>query len=195
MPYRLVAFRAGLVQVAVTGHIETDDIVAIREEGELMLRHIVEPFDTIVDATEFTGLNPMALAELRSLPIPPHVRAVAVILGGWQLLASKALPSIDGLVFVGSVEEAHIALAETPALALPRAEMSGAPTPAAADDPLPQVRRLPTRPLPAAHRPAPHRPTSHQRAERRGGLLSGLTGQISRLSRGLERLGGSRPGR
>ena len=30
-------------------------------------------------------------------PTPPTLRAVAVVLKGWQLLASKALPRIDGL--------------------------------------------------------------------------------------------------
>lgn len=123
MPYRLIHFSPGLVQIEVSGHIETADVEMMLDEGELMLRHVVEPFDTIVDATHFTGLNPLALTRLRALPLPPQLNAVAVILGGWQLLASKALPRIDGLHFVGSLEAAHEALAESPALAAPRAEL------------------------------------------------------------------------
>lgn len=193
MPYRLTHFSPGLVQVEVTGHIETGDVEAMREEGELALRHIVDPFDAIIDATGFTGLNPLALAQLRSLPLPPQVRAVAVVLGGWQLLASKALPRIDGLVFVGSVEDAHAALVDAPPLALTRAGGVASPEAARPDaqpvepqppaEPLPQIRRLPTRPLPAAHR------ATASGEGITGGILRSLAVGMNAVSERLERLG------
>jgi hypothetical protein len=204
MPYRLVEFAPGLVQVEVCGHIETDDVDAIRDEGELMLRHVVEPFDAIVDATGFTGLNPLALAGLQALPLPPQLRSVAVVLSGWQRLAARALPRVEGLAFVGSVEEARRVLPSMAPLAVGRAEpvaaeaplpepapvavAASAPEPAAAPapapEPLPQLRRLPTRPLPPAHR----RPAARPASGLAGSMLRGLAGQMNRVSRRLEQL-------
>jgi hypothetical protein len=181
MPYKLIHFSPGLVELEVTGHIGSEDVAAMRAEGETALRHATEPFDAIVDATGFTGLNPLALAELRELPTPPTLRAVAVVLKGWQLLASKALPRIEGMAFVGSVAEARATLPELSPLKLDRGEQTVAQAPPT-DAPLPQLRRLPARPLPAAHRwPAAHNDGA-------GSLLRGLAGRLNQVARQLEQL-------
>lgn len=181
MPYRLIHFSPGLVEVEISGHIDLDDVAGMRDEGELMLRHAVEPFDAIVDATAFTGLNPLALTQLRELPLPPNLRAVAVMLRGWQLLASKALPRIEGLAFVGSFDEARTTLPGLPALAIERQPQ---PAPEPLNDPLPQLRRLPPRPLPPAHR-LPH-PGNGQGLV--GAALREMTGQMHRIAQQLEQL-------
>lgn len=150
MPYRLTHFSPGRVRLEVTGHIDFADVEAMREESALSQRHLVEPFDAVIDASAVTGVNPLALLEMRGLPMPRQLRAVAVILGGVQLLAAKVIPSVDGLFFVGSLEEAEEALVDAPPLDLPRDEGPASSVDDAA--PLPRVRRLPTGPLPAAHR-------------------------------------------
>lgn len=183
MPYKLIHFSPGLVELEVSGHIDVEDVTAMRNEGETALRHATEPFDAIVDATGFSGLNPLALTQLRELPTPPTLRAVAVVLRGWQLLASKALPRIEGLAFVGSVAEARAALPELAPLKLDRSEQTVTQAPPAAE-PLPQLRRLPARPLPAAHR----RPPGQADGGVAAAVLRGLARQINRVSQRLDQL-------
>lgn len=147
MPYRLIHFSPGLVEVEVSGYIDLDEVNALRTESEIMRRHLVEPFDAVVDATEFTGLNPLVLPQLRELPVPAELRAVAVVLAGWLLVASRALPGVDGLIFAESTAEARAALAEAPPLAIDRS-----PAIALAFGAPPQIRRVAAPPLPPYHR-------------------------------------------
>lgn len=146
MPYRLTHFLPGRLQLEVSGHIDFEDVEAMRAESSIGERHLVEPFDVVIDATGVTGVNPLALLEMRQLPMPRNLRAVAVIFSGWHLLATKVVPNIDGLYFVGSIEEADAALAQAVPLDL---QSDAAPSShVSADDPLPRARNLPSGPLP-----------------------------------------------